>query len=212
MSEWLDLVPQSIKDRYELHNFNNAVEILASSGLDEYQEIIKALNKFIITKGDIMKKGGNESDIPKKLSTVLRPLGWKETKISGDLLLKLKPRHGQVEERIIENFVEGYNIDYVKKRVAMDMEWNSKDQTFDRDLYAFSAFYKYNIIDCVIIITRSEKLNPIFHKLGIKNKYGASTTWMGKLLPRISSGRNSGCPLLVIGITPQTLENKGEFE
>ena len=45
----------------------------------------------------------------------------------------------------------------------------------------------------------------------IKKKYGASTTWMGKLLPRIYARRHGGCPLLVVGITPETvLDWKGE--
>ncbi len=34
-----------------------------------------------------------------------------------------------------------------------------------------------------------------------KDKYGASTTHMGKLLPRLNAGRNGGCPVLVFGIT-----------
>lgn len=28
------------------------------------------------------------------------------------------------------------NIDFLKGRIAFDLEWNSKDQTFDRDLLA----------------------------------------------------------------------------
>ena len=34
----------------------------------------------------------------------------------------------------------------------------------------------------------------------ILRKYGASTTWMGKLLYRLDSRRNGGCPILAIGI------------
>jgi hypothetical protein len=34
------------------------------------------------------------------------------------------------------------------------------------------------------------------------SKYGASTTWMGKLIYRLNAGRNGGCPILAIGITP----------
>lgn len=45
------------------------------------------------------------------------------------------------------------------------MEWNSKDQTFDRDLYAFRMFYECGIIKVAILLTRSEKLNEIFEKL-----------------------------------------------
>jgi len=36
-------------------------------------------------------------------------------------------------------------------------------------------------------------------------KYGASTTQMGKLLPRLEAGRNGGCPILVFGITRKSI-------
>jgi hypothetical protein len=34
-------------------------------------------------------------------------------------------------ERRLERFMDGHKIDFVKNAVAFDMEWNSKDQTFD---------------------------------------------------------------------------------
>jgi hypothetical protein len=40
-----------------------------------------------------------------------------------------------------------------------------------------------------------------------KDKYGASTTHMNKLLPRLHSGRHGGCPILVFGITPALMED-----
>ena len=42
-----------------------------------------------------------------------------------------------------------------------------------------------------------------FPAADVKKKYGASTTWMGKLLFRLNAGRNGGCPVLVFGITPK---------
>ncbi|MDR1204976.1 MAG: hypothetical protein LBL26_05790 [Peptococcaceae bacterium] len=111
------------------------------------------------------------------------------------------------------NFFNGFlwvnrvNIDYVKNRIAVDMEWNSKDQTFDRDLYAFRTFYECGIISSGVIITRSEQLNPVFSKLRIKQKYGASTTWMGKLVSRINARRHGGCPIMAVGITPKAIED-----
>lgn len=89
--------------------------------------------------------------------------------------------------------------------MAFDLEWNSKDQTFDRDLYAARAFYDCGLISSSVLVTRSAELNPVFRELGIHAKYGASTTWMGKLLPRIEAGRNGGCPILVFGITPRLI-------
>jgi hypothetical protein len=189
-----------------LHNFNNAVEILSEAHTQEYLEIIDALDRIEIKIEDITASGGNESMIPKKFSEIMRPRGWREVKITGDLIVKSHTRNpSNVKEVLIKDYIDGHNIDYVNGKIAVDMEWNSKDQTFDRDLYAFRAFYECGIIECGVIITRSAELNPLFDELGIKRKYGASTTWMGKLLPRIQARRHGGCPIFVVGITPKTL-------
>ena len=214
MESWKNLLPLEVVDRYELHNYNSAVEILYQAYPDHFKEIMKALSTFSITIDDIESPGGNESTIPKKLSNILYRSGWSEAKISGDLLVKLRQRRHRddtvdLKEIMIKDFIDGHNIDYIKDKVAIDMEWNSKDQTFDRDLFAFRTYYEYGIIACGVIITRSAELNPVFEKLGpnIRKKYGASTTWMGKLIPRLQSRRHGGCPLLVVGITPKTIDN-----
>ncbi len=209
---WKELLPKSIVEKYELYNFNSAAEILTQSHSEEFSDIIQALEAFQITTEDIVTPGGNESSVPKKLSALLRPLDWKELEISGDLAVRLFEGKKQKEfsrEFVLKEFISGHKIDYVKGEIAVDLEWNSKDQTFDRDLYAFRTFYECGVITCGVIITRSEKLNAVFSALGenIKKKYGASTTWMGKLLPRIHARRHGGCPMLVVGITPETISD-----
>jgi hypothetical protein len=51
-----------------------------------------------------------------------------------------------------------------------------------------------------VIVTRCDELQDVFDALGRGSSYGASTTHMGKLLPRIQGGGGAGCPLLVFGI------------
>jgi hypothetical protein len=34
-------------------------------------------------------------------------------------------------------------------------------------------------------------------------KYGASTTWWDKLVPRVNLGGGGECPLLLVGIEPE---------
>lgn len=216
MEKWRKLIPESIANKYEFYNFNSGLEILNQGHPSEYAELIATLERFEIVLADISEKGGNESPIPKKLSALLRPLDWKEIEISGDLIVKLyegKHRKAIYREFSLKEYVSGHKIDYVKGNIAIDLEWNSKDQTFDRDLYAFRTFYECGVITCGVIITRSERLNQIFDILGpdIKKKYGASTTWMGKLLPRIHARRHGGCPLFVVGLIPETISDwKGE--
>src|SRR5690606_26084185 len=54
--------------------------------------------------------------------------------------------------------------------------------------------------------------NPEVTKSGaprmVGAKYGASTTWMGKLLYRLNAGRNGACPVLVFGITPACVRDR----
>lgn len=206
--DWMKLIPSELHQKYEFHNYRYAVEIMSSSYPEEFQELMALLSVLKIPKSDLIKSGGNESAIPKRINHVMRDFGWEEIKLSADLYVKKRYRSGANEENnIIENYVDGHNIDYVKGKIAFDLEWNSKDQTFDRDLYAFRAFFDCNVISAAVLLTRSEDLNPVFKELGIMSKYGASTTWMGKLKYRLDAGRNGGCPVLAIGIKREVVEN-----
>ena len=95
---------------------------------------------------------------------------------------------------------------FLKNKVAFDLEWNSKDQTFDRDLLAMRTYFDCGIIDVGVIVTRSEELNDVFKDFDIMTKYGASTTWTGKLKYRLDSRRNGGCPILAVGIKKPCIE------
>lgn len=218
---------------YDVFSYRHAAAILANSFPEQLREIEQALLSFSITTHDIGIPGGNESDMPKKFSRVLRPANWLEARIQGDLLVRLqeyseeflengksrKIKLPTTEAKSIRNFIDGHKIDYVKDRVAFDLEWNSKDQTFDRDLYALRAFHECGIISVGVMVTRSASLNPIFEHIpqlkkdgtlagkSVKNKYGASTTWMGKLLYRLNAGRHGGCPVLAFGITPRLISD-----
>lgn len=224
-------ISAEVRALYDVYSYRHAAAILANSYPDELAQIERALLDFQITVREIGMPGGNESDMPKKFSRTLRPEGWVETRIQGDLLVRSKEydevfqdngktkkiKLPEREPRLIENFIDGHKIDYVKGRVAFDLEWNSKDQTFDRDLYALRAFHECGLISAGVLVTRSASLNPVFevvqqlNKQGeeigktVKAKYGASTTWMGKLLYRLNAGRHGGCPVLVFGITPRLI-------
>jgi hypothetical protein len=235
-------IPADIREKYELLSYRNAAVILSESRRAEFDELLEALRKFAISTDMIRKAGGNESDIPKLLTAALRPHNWYETVIQGDLVVRLSWRQQMgvskkgkpvsitmSRETKRERYLDGHKIDFVKNRVAFDMEWNSKDQTFDRDLYAFNAFFLSGVIDVGVLVTRGATLDPVLKQLGpalkkdgrpetkvIKGsqvprmtheKYGASTTWWGKLIYRLNAGRNGGCPVLAVGITPACISD-----
>jgi len=206
--------------KFEFYSYNHAIEILTQAFPEEWNALVRCLRALDITTDDLREAGGNETNIPKKFDDILYPLGWREIRISGDLHIKFYPRQAEqrgrfsgvpFEERVTENYIDGHNIDFLKDRVAFDLEWNSKDQTFDRDLLAMRTYYDCDIISVGVIVTRSQELNDVFKSVydydsragqwkPIMRKYGASTTWMGKLLYRLNSRRNGGCPILAVGI------------
>ncbi|QDX24673.1 restriction endonuclease [Sphingomonas suaedae] len=211
-------IPADILQKYEVYSYRNAALILSEAHPVEFNELMDALRAFKLTRDIIATAGGNESQIPKAVSALLRPNGWHETTIQADLLVKLlwresglNPKGKTVSVKMSREltkarFLDGHKVDYVKGRVAFDLEWNSKDQTFDRDLYAMSAFSQCGVIDVGVLLTRSAALNSVFKEMGLMTKYGASTTWMGKLLYRLNAGRNGSCPVLAIGIKPECIE------
>jgi Na+-transporting NADH:ubiquinone oxidoreductase subunit NqrD len=94
-----------------------------------------------------------------------------------------------------------HKVDCFRNRVAIEIEWNNKDPFYDRDLNNFRLLFDLRAISVGVIITRCDELQEIFKELGRGSSYGASTTHMSKLLPRIEGGSGAGCPLLVIGIS-----------
>ncbi len=215
-------IDNELLQKFEFHSYGHAIEILNEAFPKEWDDIKKSLRQLYISINDITSAGGNETAIPKKFDDILYPLGWREIRITGDLLVKLYPRKANqrgrfadipIDEKVIQGYIDGHNIDFIKDKVAFDLEWNSKDQTFDRDLLAMRTYFDCGLIEVGIIVTRSQELNDIFKTLGkhIMSKYGASTTWMGKLLYRLKSRRNGGCPILAVGIRKACINDENNY-
>lgn len=213
-----DIFSNEVRRKFELYSYRNAASVLSRSFPRQFEQITTVLENFQITKAMIREPGGSKGPIAKYVDTLFTD-DWAETRISADLHVKLL--HAQRKDEVLKQYtrygyLDGHRIDFVSDRVALDLEWNSKDQTYDRDLYAFSAFYEAGAIDVGVILTRGSSLdNAFFRSLGkvlkkdgtegteeVYRKFGASTTWMGKLLYRLDAGRNGGCPVLAVGITP----------
>lgn len=215
--------PTKVKQKFEIYSYRNAATVLSQSFPIQFSQIIRALEEFEITTTMIRLPGGSKGPIAKYVDTLFAAPDWQETRITADLHVRLLPRNGDeiLREYIREGYLDGHRIDFVSGKVALDLEWNSKDQTYDRDLYAFSAFHAAGAIDVGVLLTRGNSLHTDFMRnLGkvltksgeegeneVYKKFGASTTFMGKLQYRLDAGRNGGCPVLALGITPQCVSD-----
>jgi CRISPR-associated protein Csd2 len=148
-------ISAEVRALYDVNSYRHAAAIFVTLFPSELSDVERALLNFRITRRDIGLPGGNESVMPKKISRILRPAGWVESRIQGDLLVRMqdyeefflpddkikKVKRSGYTSHMIENFIDGHKIDYVKGRVAFDLEWNSKDQTFGRPCALGSEVY-----------------------------------------------------------------------
>lgn len=185
----VDLFPDFIQTNYEIHEWKHATTILHGDFPEEWNNLLETLNEFRLKKSWITVGGGRKSLVSDWLDSKLTEFGWIEKSFDTKMVVDN-----------VENLSPTHKIDCYKNRVALEIEWNNKDPFFDRDLNNFRLLFDLRAISVGIIITRCDELQEIFNGLGRGSSYGASTTHMGKLLPRIQGGSGGGCPILVLGI------------
>ena len=187
-----NLLPKEIRELYEVHEWKHACAVLKADYAEQWEDIIRVLRDFRLAKEDIVSPGGGLSQVSKRINQGFRDRGWVEkafqTAITVDDRQMISPTH---------------KVDCVKGAVALEVEWSNKDPFYDRDLNNFRLLFDLRAISVGVIITKSEDLVDLFQGLGqvVWNKFGRSTTWMGKLLPRLEGGGGGGCPVLAFGIT-----------
>ena len=186
----IELLPEFIREHYELHEWKHSCAILKEDFPEEWKDIICVLNEFRLYKSWITNPGGRKSNISEFLDSYLYERGWEEKEFNTQVV---------VDEHTMDT--PTHKVDCFRNRVAIEIEWNNKDPFYDRDLNNFRLLFDLRAISVGVIITRCDELQEIFKELGRGSSYGASTTHMSKLLPRIEGGSGAGCPLLVIGIS-----------
>jgi hypothetical protein len=171
----IDLLPTFVRQAYEVHEWKHACAILKHDFPSEWDDLCELLIQFRFKQSWISVGGGRKSKVSEAIDSFLYDRGWVEkqfdTRILVDGVPKLSPTH---------------KIDCFKNRVAVEIEWNNKDPFFDRDLNNFRLLFDLRAVSVGVIITRSDALQGIFDALGRGSSYGASTTHMAKLLPRIN--------------------------
>lgn len=183
-------VPDHILDLYEIYDWRNAVHVLSGAHPKEWQDVLQILGSFRLRKSHIIAGGKGKSEISKTIDSAFYARGWREHEFRTTFAVDGKERSSRT-----------HKIDCLSGLVGLEIEWNSKDQTFVRDLNNFRVLFDLQVLDVGIIVTRTDDLQKLFNFLGVGSKYGASTTHIGKLLPRLASGGGGGCPVLVFGLT-----------
>ncbi|MEN1681643.1 MAG: BglII/BstYI family type II restriction endonuclease [Planctomycetota bacterium] len=192
----LDLMPSFIRTHYEVHEWKHACAILKEDFPSEWADIIDVLEAFRLRKSWLVVGGGRKSGVSEWVDQFLLKRGWEEKDFSTSVT---------VDDKTMES--PTHKIDCYKNRVALEIEWNNKDPFYDRDLNNFRLLFDLRAISVGVIVTHADELQGLFQEIGRGASFGASTTHMSKLLPRIEGGGGAGCPSLVLGITKKLYED-----
>jgi len=182
-------LPPLILANYEVYEWRHATAILKNDFPNELNDIVGVLTAFKLYKSHIIAAGGGKSRISAALDGALTGLGWQEKGFSTSIVVDT-----------IQYNTPTHKIDCYKNRIGLDIEWNNKTEFYDRDLNNFRLLHERNALSVGVIVTRATELQILFASLGKGSSYGASTTHMNKLKPRIDGGSGGGCPILIFGI------------
>src|SRR5437773_1223395 len=182
----LDSLPAFVRKHYEVHEWKHASAVLATDFPKEWAEIIQVLTEFRLRRSEVAEPGGSKSPVAIRLDAAFSERGWVEKGFATKMVVDVEEMESPT-----------HKVDCYKNRVALEIEWNNKDPFFDRDLNNFRLLFDLRAISVGVIITRCDHLQEIFNKLGRGDSYGASTTHMSKLLPRVQGGSGGGCPVVV---------------
>lgn len=199
----IDLLPDEVRNRYEVKEWKHACAILRSDFPNEYKDIVEILGGFQFLRSEAMAEGKNRSRVSQRLDGQFYERGWQQKSFDTKVV---------VDER--EMISPTHSVDCFRNGIAVEIEWSNKDPFYDRDLNNFRLLFELRAISAGVIITKSDELKDVFRKIKVPSKrrktvgkmttlyekFGASTTWMSKLTPRIEGGGGGGCPILVFAI------------
>lgn len=216
-----DVFPPHLLDKYTFLETRNAAAVFKASNPDHFEEMLHVLGDFKLYDADIIIPGGNRGQIAFRLDKSFEELGWRavrittESKLVGNMKASMSSSAYDIAFLNTSVVNPGFEVDNMKGRVAIDVEWNAKDGNLDRDLAAYRSLYEMGLIDVATMITRDHEgirrlAGDDLESADAYRRLGTTTTTnMVKLEDRMTRGDSGGCPFLGIGMTQATWAGRG---
>ena len=120
------------------------------------------VNWSLDVENSIIKRGGGQADQTSELTDLFVENGWKKNRITVENRINFEnfysERTSDSTSHEIDHIIESDNGELA----AFEIEWNNKDEFFDRDFQAMRRLYELNVIDLGVILTRGPALEDQF--------------------------------------------------
>jgi len=143
---------RDLKDAgFDIQAQNHVEAVLTEDFSEPLRELCRVLSKFRIKDVELIRGGGGEAKPTQRLRNALSECGWQKRNIEISKIVDGEPRAGTTHE-----------IDHVRQSpnglIALEIEWNNKEQFFDRDLDNFRRLHSEGVISIGIVVTRGISL------------------------------------------------------
>ena len=153
------MINKLIESGWAVTETNYALSIAEQTFPEECEQLVEALLGMTLdTQEHFIKRGGGESDQTQDLSAKLNSYGWVKNNISIDNTIRFSQKFDAFTASSTSHEVDHIGQNHYGKKFALEIEWNNKDEFFDRDCSAFQSLYDLKAIELGVIITRGPDL------------------------------------------------------
>ena len=144
---------------WEVKDINNGLLVANLQFGAEIDTLDEILAEFRIDiENHIIKRGGGQADQTLDLTSKLVEQGWlKENVTIQNEISFSSGRDSRISgytTHEVDHFIHGNNGHIA----ALEIEWNNKDEFYDRDFQAMRRLYESHVIELGIIVTRGNEL------------------------------------------------------
>lgn len=136
---------------FDIGSLNHAEAIMVHDFTEPWNELTEILLALRIEDAELVKGGGGESSVTRRLRLAFNEIDWQKRK-----MIIRKTVDGE------ERSASSHEIDHVcateQGKLALEIEWNNKDPFFDRDLENYQRLHAEGAISVGIIVTRGRSL------------------------------------------------------
>lgn len=185
---------------FAVRNINYGVELLKSAFPDHFESVCRALAAWDLTWAGVETAGGNLSVPSSKFVEAFNAEDWHETEFELETRLQGVPTIARTHK--VDLFKPGPSAAEPYPGIGIELEWNNKDEFFDRDLINFDALHTARGLAVGLIVTRGASLQSELASRGQgwRQRFGTRTTHWDKLTPRLDLGRGGSTPIVALGV------------
>ncbi len=130
---------------------------------EEIKKIVDALDVWNLEiENNIIKRGGGQADQTLALTESFYNHDWFKNEVTVENVVTFQKKFEQISSNSTTHEIDHLISNKFGRMIALEIEWNNKDEFFDRDFQSMRGLYELGVIDLAIIITRGQKLENCF--------------------------------------------------